>query len=388
MGVPQGVSRCRIPTGVPGRGGAPRAGQREIDPRPGGRPGRLVRGVAPLAAAGRRRRGPRAARYAHQHRAGGAAPPAPRESRRTASRKRPHEPLPVHPRGAGRVPGRRPVSRAHGGPLGLLCVGAPRGLGARHRRRGAGGAERRRPCGVAGGGVRCACKWVARLLRAAGLVGGHRRRRVRTTVADPTRTPAPNLVARDYTAPATDRRWIGDSTFVPTGAGRRFLAVLLDVHARRVVGWAMRRAGHRRARAGPGATAALPGTRPPHRSRGPRHRHGVPVMPRRTPDHLRDEPDGGMSRQRHGRAFLLDPHDRTGGSAPLADTRCGAAGKLRVARSSLQPSASPGGARLPEPVQLRGAAVVVAPTGCLALSCPRKRVRPKSALQCVHLVAP
>ncbi len=89
------------------------------------------------------------------------------------------------------------------------------------------------------GGVRCARKRVARLMRAAGLVGCHRRRRVRTTVAEPTHTPAPNLVARDCTAPAADRLWIGASTFVPTGEGWLYRAVLLDAHSRRVVGWAM-----------------------------------------------------------------------------------------------------------------------------------------------------
>jgi putative transposase len=95
------------------------------------------------------------------------------------------------------------------------------------------------------GGVRCARKRVARLMRAAGLVGCHRRRRIRTTVADPTRTPAPNLVARDFTASAVDRLWVGDITFVPTGEGWLYLAVLVDAHARRVVGWAM--ADHLRA---------------------------------------------------------------------------------------------------------------------------------------------
>ena len=87
--------------------------------------------------------------------------------------------------------------------------------------------------------VRCARKRVARLMRAAGLVGCHRRRRSRTTVADPAHTPAPNLVARDFTAAGPDRLWIGDITYVPTREGWLYLAVLLDAHSRRVVGWAM-----------------------------------------------------------------------------------------------------------------------------------------------------
>src|SRR5262245_27856713 len=75
-------------------------------------------------------------------------------------------------------------------------------------------------------GVRCARKRVARLMRAAALAGCHRRRRARTTVTDPTQAPAPNLVARDFTAAAPNRLWIGDITYVPTWEGWLYLAVL------------------------------------------------------------------------------------------------------------------------------------------------------------------
>ncbi len=88
-------------------------------------------------------------------------------------------------------------------------------------------------------GMRCARKRVARLMRAAGLVGCHRRRRTRTTIAEPTHTPAPNLVARDFTASGPNRLWIGDITYLATREGWLYLAVLLDAHSRRVVGWAM-----------------------------------------------------------------------------------------------------------------------------------------------------
>jgi len=88
------------------------------------------------------------------------------------------------------------------------------------------------------GGVRCGSRRVARLMRAAGL-GGCRRRRARTTTADPAHTPAPNLVARDFATPALNRLWIGDITYVPTWEGWLYLAVLLDAHSRRVIGWAM-----------------------------------------------------------------------------------------------------------------------------------------------------
>ena len=75
--------------------------------------------------------------------------------------------------------------------------------------------------------------------RTAGCRGGHRRRRVRTPVADPAQLPAPNLLARDFAAPARDQAWIGDITYTATWEGWLYLAVLLDAHSRRVVGWAM-----------------------------------------------------------------------------------------------------------------------------------------------------
>jgi len=111
-------------------------------------------------------------------------------------------------------------------------------------------------------GTRCARKRVARLMRAAGLVGCHRRRRTRTTVAEPTHVPAPNLVARDFRASAPNRLWLGDITYVATHEGWLYLAVLPDAHSRRVVGWAM--ADHHRAELAANALAmALRARRPP-----------------------------------------------------------------------------------------------------------------------------
>jgi putative transposase len=80
---------------------------------------------------------------------------------------------------------------------------------------------------------------VARLMRAAGIQGVSRRRFCRTTRRDDNARPAPDLLNRDYSAPGPDRRWVADITFVPTWAGFVFLAVVLDVFSRRVVGWSM-----------------------------------------------------------------------------------------------------------------------------------------------------
>jgi len=88
-------------------------------------------------------------------------------------------------------------------------------------------------------GVRCGSKRVARLMRAAGLVGRSRRRRTHTTRVDPSQVPAPNLVARTFTVAAPDRLWVGDLTYISTWEGWLYLAVLLDAYSRRVIGWAM-----------------------------------------------------------------------------------------------------------------------------------------------------
>lgn len=88
-------------------------------------------------------------------------------------------------------------------------------------------------------GVRCGRKRVARLMRAAGLVGCHRRRTVRTTRREPVAPVAPDRVNRHFEAAAPNQLWTADITYVPTGAGFLYLAVVLDVFSRRIVGWAL-----------------------------------------------------------------------------------------------------------------------------------------------------
>jgi putative transposase len=92
--------------------------------------------------------------------------------------------------------------------------------------------------------LRVGRKRVARLMRAAGLEGVHRRRFVRTTVRDETAAPAPDLVRRSFSAPGPDRLWVADITYLPTWQGFLYLAAVVDAFSRRVVGWSM--AGHLR----------------------------------------------------------------------------------------------------------------------------------------------
>ena len=82
---------------------------------------------------------------------------------------------------------------------------------------------------------------VHRLMRANGLkVKTTKRFRV-TTNSDHKRPVAPNLVNQNFTAEAPDRLWTGDITYIWTAEGWLYLAVVLDVYSRRIVGWSMNR---------------------------------------------------------------------------------------------------------------------------------------------------
>lgn len=88
-------------------------------------------------------------------------------------------------------------------------------------------------------GIRVGRKRVARLMRGAGLRGASLRRFVITTTSDPKAKRPPDLVERRFYAEGPNRLWVADITFVPTWTGFLYLAMVLDVYSRRVVGWAM-----------------------------------------------------------------------------------------------------------------------------------------------------
>lgn len=88
-------------------------------------------------------------------------------------------------------------------------------------------------------GIRVGRKRVARLMRANGIVG-RRKRRFRSTTDSNHRNPiAPNLVARDFAPAAPNTVWAGDVTYIATSEGWAYLAVLLDLFSRPLVGWAI-----------------------------------------------------------------------------------------------------------------------------------------------------
>lgn len=88
-------------------------------------------------------------------------------------------------------------------------------------------------------GIRVGCKRVARLMRAAHLRGATLRRFVVTTLPDPRGRHAIDLVDRKFYTDGPDRLWVADITYIPTWAGFLYLAMVLDVYSRRIVGWAM-----------------------------------------------------------------------------------------------------------------------------------------------------
>lgn len=88
-------------------------------------------------------------------------------------------------------------------------------------------------------GIVCNRKRVGRLMRQHGLAARPRRRQVRTTESRHGLPVAPNRLNRAFHAARPDEKWVADITYLPTREGWLFLAVVLDVFSRKIVGWAM-----------------------------------------------------------------------------------------------------------------------------------------------------
>jgi transposase InsO family protein len=88
-------------------------------------------------------------------------------------------------------------------------------------------------------------KRVERVMRVFGIVGVHLRKKVRTTVPEPSHQRVPDLLKRDFTALAPNQRYVGDITYLPVGDGEfLYLATVIDLCSRRLAGWSI--AGHMR----------------------------------------------------------------------------------------------------------------------------------------------
>ena len=88
-------------------------------------------------------------------------------------------------------------------------------------------------------GLHCARKRVARLMREQGLFAKRPRHRTVTTTSEPGAQVAPNLLQRDFSADRPNTKWVADTTYIWTAEGWLYLAVVLDLFSRMVVGWSM-----------------------------------------------------------------------------------------------------------------------------------------------------
>jgi transposase InsO family protein len=82
-------------------------------------------------------------------------------------------------------------------------------------------------------------KRVARIMRAQGWEGESGRRKVRTTIVDRRAKAAEDRVGRDFNPTAPDVTWCGDITYLRTGEGWLYLATVIDLFSRRVIGWSL-----------------------------------------------------------------------------------------------------------------------------------------------------
>lgn len=85
----------------------------------------------------------------------------------------------------------------------------------------------------------CGLNRVARLMKREGLVPKTVKQYRVTTDSRNSRDPAPNMLAREFDASRANEKWVADVTFIPTREGWIFLAVVLDLYSRKIVGWSM-----------------------------------------------------------------------------------------------------------------------------------------------------
>lgn len=88
-------------------------------------------------------------------------------------------------------------------------------------------------------GIHCGRKRIARLMREKGINAGRKRQKARTTDSSHDSPIAPNLLKRDFTADAPNKKWLTDMTFIATREGWLYLAGVLDAYSRKLIGWAM-----------------------------------------------------------------------------------------------------------------------------------------------------
>ena len=141
-------------------------------------------------------------------------------------------------------------------------------------------------------GARVNHKRVARVMRLEGIRGYVKRRRVRTTIPEPSGHKHPDLLKRDFTAEAPNRRYVGDITYLPLADGTNlYLATVIDCYSRRLAGWAV--ADHMRTELVEDALKAAVATRGSHKGAIDHSDHGSVGGFNRSSQHL---DHGGVQR--------------------------------------------------------------------------------------------
>ena len=192
-------------------------------------------------------------------------------------------------------------------------------------------------------GERVGEKRVGRLMKQAEIVGASRRRRgPKTTRRNEDARPAPDLIERDFSADGPDQLWVADITYIPTWAGFLYLAVVLDVWSRRVIGWSM--ATHLRTELVLDALNMATWQRRPecvihHSDQGTWAVHLDRLRPtlQRCRCAALDGLRGRRLRQRDVRELLRDARVRATRPAALPDPGQGEDGRVRLHRGLLQP---------------------------------------------------
>ena len=89
-------------------------------------------------------------------------------------------------------------------------------------------------------GLRCGVNRIARLMNEAGVVAKQSAKfKVMTTDSDHVYPVAPHLLGQDFTAGRPNEKWLSDITYIPTAEGWLYLALVMDLYSRRIIGWAM-----------------------------------------------------------------------------------------------------------------------------------------------------
>ena len=176
-------------------------------------------------------------------------------------------------------------------------------------------------------GVSCGLHRIERLMRQHGLKARPRRRRLPPDLGERQASAvAPNVLDRAFAAPAPNRRWIADFTYIWTAEGWLYVAAVVDLFSRRVVGWSMSAAMTAQL-----VTDALVmaiwrrgKTRcsdAPLGSRQPIHQRAVPAADGRSRGHLLDEPLGQRLGQCCHGEFLLVAQNRAHGAEDVQEQR-------------------------------------------------------------------